>query len=190
MTHCLHLPLNLIFRMQTQRAEQFSKQHLRFVSSATTTMTFFGGLPLPPLTVYSAPATAANVRLCEADGRSPLTASAWLPSVAGSAAGLTGRSHSGVATAPFSLPAPFVPSAVEWSATQYADRLLSCSAERRPISVPAAVELAAGGGLANLLIGPVLQCLEAATLGQPFEVGLEPHCPPNASRSRQKHPRA
>lgn len=63
--------------------------------------------------------------------------------------------------------------AADRSATQYADRLLSGSAERRPITVPAAVELPAGGGLANLLIGPVLQCLEAATLGQPFEVG---HC--------------
>ena len=57
------------------------------------------------------------------------------------------------------------------SATQYADLLLSGAGERRPITVPAAVEFAAGGGLANLLIGPILQCLEAATLGQPFEVG-------------------
>ena len=42
--------------------------------------------------------------------------------------------------------------------------------QRRCISVPAAVEVAGGGALTNLLIGPVLQCLEAATLGQPFEV--------------------
>lgn len=29
-----------------------------------------------------------------------------------------------------------------------------------------------GGGWQNAVIGPVLQCLEAATLGMPFEVGL------------------
>ncbi len=37
--------------------------------------------------------------------------------------------------------------------------------------IPAAMEMK-GGGWQNAVIGPVLQCLEAATLGMPFEVGL------------------
>ncbi len=35
--------------------------------------------------------------------------------------------------------------------------------------IPAAMEMK-GGGWQNAVIGPVLQCLEAATLGMPFEV--------------------
>lgn len=34
----------------------------------------------------------------------------------------------------------------------------------------AALESNAGGGIVNLAIGPVVQCMEAATLGMPFEV--------------------
>ena len=35
---------------------------------------------------------------------------------------------------------------------------------------PSALEPSAGGGLVNVAIGPLLQCLEAASLGMPFEV--------------------
>ena len=35
---------------------------------------------------------------------------------------------------------------------------------------PSALEPSAGGGLMNVAIGPLLQCLEAASLGMPFEV--------------------
>ena len=38
-----------------------------------------------------------------------------------------------------------------------------------PFLIPAALETK-GGGWQNAVIGPVLQCLEAATLGMPFEV--------------------
>ena len=37
--------------------------------------------------------------------------------------------------------------------------------------IPAALELK-GGGWQNAVIGPVLQCMEAATLGMPLEASL------------------
>ena len=40
-----------------------------------------------------------------------------------------------------------------------------------PLLIPAALEMK-GGGWQNAVIGPVLQCLEAATLGMPLEVRM------------------
>lgn len=45
----------------------------------------------------------------------------------------------------------------------------SAALHRSPFLIPAALE-SKGGGWQNAVIGPVLQCLEAATLGMPFEV--------------------
>lgn len=40
-----------------------------------------------------------------------------------------------------------------------------------PLRIASAIELKGGGGdWRNLVIGPLLQCMEAATLGMPFEV--------------------
>ena len=41
--------------------------------------------------------------------------------------------------------------------------------QHRPPFIPAAMEMK-GGGWQNAVIGPVLQCMEAATLGMPLEV--------------------
>ena len=41
--------------------------------------------------------------------------------------------------------------------------------QRQTLLIPAAMEMK-GGGWQNAVIGPVLQCMEAATLGMPLEV--------------------
>ena len=47
-----------------------------------------------------------------------------------------------------------------------------------------AMEATGGSGLTNLLLGPLLQCMEAATLGMPFEARAA------AARSRRRRLRA
>ena len=46
---------------------------------------------------------------------------------------------------------------------------LTAGRQQRGLLIPAAMEMK-GGGWQNAVIGPVLQCLEAATLGMPLEV--------------------
>ena len=46
---------------------------------------------------------------------------------------------------------------------------LTAHRQQRGLLIPAAMEIK-GGGWQNAVIGPVLQCLEAATLGMPLEV--------------------
>jgi len=41
---------------------------------------------------------------------------------------------------------------------------------RAPFAAAAALERSSGGGLANAVLGPAIQCAEAASLGMPFEV--------------------
>jgi hypothetical protein len=38
-----------------------------------------------------------------------------------------------------------------------------------PFAAAAAMEVTGGSGVTNLLLGPLLQCMEAATLGMPLE---------------------
>jgi hypothetical protein len=50
-----------------------------------------------------------------------------------------------------------------------AGQVLPQNVDRPALLIPAAMEMK-GAGWQNAIIGPVLQCLEAATLGMPFEV--------------------
>lgn len=51
-------------------------------------------------------------------------------------------------------------------------REVSATPQRAPVVAAAAME--GGSGFTNLVIGPLLQCAEAATLGMPFEARARP----------------
>lgn len=64
-----------------------------------------------------------------------------------------------------------------------AGQVLPQNVDRPALLIPAAMEMK-GAGWQNAIIGPVLQCLEAATLGMPFEVLANPQaCQENATKS-------
>ena len=67
----------------------------------------------------------------------------------------------------------------------YLAAALSPRVAARPATCAAsAMEATGGSGLTNLLLGPLLQCMEAATLGMPFEARAA------AARSRRRRLRA